>query len=770
MRAVLASMLLLACLPVPPMRAQDRGAPPDLAALAARIGGAVQWAVTDPWLLEEGQNEAEVRRSRTEHRDFDRTAAMDGALAAAAAAQRPVLWYVPRIAAGAGGRQMYRPALLDDYARGVLFSDPELADMINRRFVPVRLAADAPLGQRFGIAAPETVEPAVIFLDPEGKVIRRVQALRSFNAAWFEALLRQVLAARPDLAAPSAETAGIETEGTDSPERRTRLSEALLRDGDPARVAAILEVQDAVAVPAAMRLRWCLLLASAHRRLGDLAAARVALDYAEKVAASARQPGEPAGAREEPEEDEEPAPPRARSEGWSEEIACERGRLHLLAGELGAARAAFAAVRRGPRRLEAGYHQALAHIFDGNDLMAAQRWKAVAAGDPASPYAWRAATQLLDGRDRVSAGPVIHGFEDPFLPAPPRAEVEDSSLPETPDSHAALAGRAVRFLLRMQRENGGWTDSRYAYWPTHELTPNAWVAATAVATAGLLAWRELDAAAVDEAVRRGEAYLLDERRMNRGYNEEIYADAYKLLYLARKHDHVGHPGAREQVVAAMDRIARELVRTQYAESEGPRSRAAGFWAHEYPNPFCTAAVMNALSAARLRGARVPDAVLVRGARALQSVRNAQGAFSYSAGRPPPERGDFGLKDSMARSPICEAALIWAGAPEGSPERLAAAMDNFWKYWPRLLAVRRCDFHTDGELAGFFFWHALFHTSEAVSALPEPARSEQRARLLEAVTRLGEIDGSFIDSHEMGKGYATGIALMTLRNLTAQKGP
>ena len=67
-------------------------------------------------------------------KDFDRPAALETALAAAKSRKRLVLWYVPRILAAtritSPGRQMYRPALLDRYAKAVLFSDPDFVDLV----------------------------------------------------------------------------------------------------------------------------------------------------------------------------------------------------------------------------------------------------------------------------------------------------------------------------------------------------------------------------------------------------------------------------------------------------------------------------------------------------------------------------------------------------------------------------------------------------------------------------------------------------------------
>ena len=91
-----------------------------------------------------------------------------------------------------------------------------------------------------------------------------------------------------------------------------------------------------------------------------------------------------------------------------------------------------------------------------------------------------------------------------------------------------------------------------------------------------------------------------------------------------------------------------------------------------------------------------------------------------------------------------------------------ALENFWKYLPRLERISKCDFHTDGELGGFFFWHAVFHTTEAINGAPENSQAGHRKAMLDHVLKIGEFDGSFLDSHEFGKSYGTAMALMTLK--------
>ena len=715
----------------------------SLKELTARLGSQVAWAVDDLRVLEEGRNRAAVRESVAATKDFDRSAALDGALARGKTQRRLVLWYVPRILAAtkitSPGRQMYRPAILDIYAKAVLFSDPDLVDLVNRKFIPVRLAVDEKLGERFGIRAPDTVEPAFIVLAPDGKVVRRILCLRSFNATWFFRVLRDVLDT---------------TEGYDAPSKA--LQAVLDGSGDPGALAteAGRDGRDLGAVPTLVeklapekRVRVLLAHARSHRLSQRTEDALKTLAEADVVAKSLTPAGTGAGRRR-----------RVRSHPATAEIRCERGRVFLQDGKLREASAEFIKASTGPRAAEAWYHRGLCDFFDHNETFAVRHWKEAVAANQGSPWAWRAAANLVDGTDRTSMGPTWHGFESPFATAAPTKAAVGTAFPRDPDQPKVLAREGVRFLLHLQRENGGWTDSRYAYWPSPQLTPNAWVAATSVACTALLEWRELDPEGIDDALRRGEAYMFDERHMNRTFQEEVYADGYKLLYLARKWDLAQSDDARSGCVEQMNRTVRFLF-----ERQGTTQRSKGFWGHEYPNPFTTASVMNALYLCKKRGARIPTKVMRDGAEALLTVRDDGGAFAYGAGRPPRGKPEDRMKNSMGRSPICEAAILWSGHEKGSIENVAKAMDNFWKYLPRLHAVRQCDFHTDQELAGFFFWHVIFHTTETIKVLPAADRARHEKRLREYISTLGEIDGSFVDSHEMGKGYGTAMGLLSLKN-------
>ena len=54
--------------------------------------------------------------------------------------------------------------------------------------------------------------------------------------------------------------------------------------------------------------------------------------------------------------------------------------------------------------------------------------------------------------------------------------------------------------------------------------------------------------------------------------------------------------------------------------------------------------------------------------------------------------------------------------------------------------------------------------EAARTLPETARSEQVRKFRALILSLPETDGSFVDSHELGKSYGTAMALLILNRV------
>jgi len=422
----------------------------------------------------------------------------------------------------------------------------------------------------------------------------------------------------------------------------------------------------------------------------------------------------------------------------------------LCMGRTDDAKKAFEAALKSPSTRTAEAHYWLAHVayLTGREKDADTRWRKLVADFPATRWAWRAAANLCTNRDTLIDGAIVHGFEDvvwgppeAYLPLPDRTRwARDAKSVDD------VVKRAIEYLLRHQRSSGGWTDSRYVYCPSPKILPNVFVATASLAATALLEWRDVDPKRIDAAIERAEKYALDDANVNKGQNEECYADAYRLLYLSRK-----LAGKKDEaIVKRMSEIAASLAKQQ---------KRGGSWAHEYPNPFCTAAVIECLHLAKAAGAEVDGTMFDKAVESLEKTRGENGAQAYSSGRPPSS-----AKNSMARSAMCEHALFLCG--KATKDDVEAALGDYWKHLKRLEAVRVCDFHSDEELGGFFFWHGVMHQSRAALALDPERRREHQARFLEQVLAIPEFDGSFIDSHELGKGYGTAMALLVLKNAGA----
>lgn len=581
------------------------------------------------------------------------------------------------------GSHMYRGAILDTYMDVAVWTDEAVVALVNRRFVPLRAACAKELADNSGVKRWRVVEPAIVILDADGKELHCIQRIRTFNADFIAAALRAAL----DKVAPAAPPDGA--------------------SGDELMAGGWFEA-------AARKLEGSpLALAELRRREGKFDDALAILVRAAAKGAS------------------------------SDEVEARRGRVHLSAGRIAEAKASL----EKSKSAEAAYYLAHAERLSGRDDAAKATWSKLAASSPDTRWGWRAAANTtIYTKDEQAYGPGAVGFEDVIWCAAPAAGATTTRWERGAADLEDIAKRAVAWLLRNQAANGSWNDARYAFWPSPDIQPNVHMAVTGLACSALLEWRDLDPKNIDAALARGEKYLLDDTKMARGKNEESYADAYRLLYLAKKQATLTDDAAKKQGTGRMNNLVVSLAAIQ---------DKAGFWSHEYTNPFVTAAVLQILNGARRAGAVVDDAILARGGAALKATRDDKGRQAYAAGG----RGSND-SNSSGRNAMCEAALLEAKAID--KESFQAAMDQFWAFLDRRENVRVCDYHSDQELAGFFFFNNFFHTMEAVPLLEEKAKEQAITRAAEHLVKIPEIDGSFIDSHEMGKSYGTAAALLSLK--------
>jgi hypothetical protein len=564
----------------------------------------------------------------------DRVSLFEKAKTAAREKNRLILWYCPRMY----GLHMYRAVLTDRYMKATAFTDPGCVELIRSRFVPLRMCCDEQTGKALNLKPFDFVEPGFIVLTPEGKVVHKIDHLRTFNADWFRSVLVAVLKQNP----------------------------GFVREGELDEPAATPDEKAVVL-----------------RRAGDF-------EGVLKLSCSPLQKGVALlGLRRYDE---------------------ARKALEPLADP------------------EAVYHLAAVDLWTGKSPE--PRLRALMKSHPESPWAWRAASNVLRAEDSLPRGPLVHHFEDFFtrpvegLPGSTRAPAKDAD---------AAVRRAVTFLLDAQWDDGMWRDSRYAYWPDPKILPNVWMAVTALSAMALSEWRDLDPVRIDAALKKADAALRDEKRLAPDQHEESYALAFQLHYFAARKDQ-----------PALARIVSRLSVMQDAQ---------GFWAHEYPNPFITGVVVHALETARKAGADVPSPMYRRAAEALLSTRGSGGRQTYRCDGQPPDNE----KSSMSRTALCELALVECGKLRMAD--VASGVEAYWKFVDRLEAVRLCDYHSDGRLAGFFYFHAGFHTLEAARAVGGETLASSSKRFRERLLANAEWDGSYVDSHEIGKSYGTAVALL-----------
>jgi len=368
-----------------------------------------------------------------------------------------------------------------------------------------------------------------------------------------------------------------------------------------------------------------------------------------------------------------------------------------------------------------------------------------------SPLASRAAAEL------EGFGPLRRGFWTwRRLPEDPDPEAPGTTRNRSPKDLPLLRERSIAFLLRMQRANGGFEDSNYDFGGLDSL-PNVHCAVTALALQALLEHRKGREALLDPAISRGLAYLLDPKHYADADRDEwIWAKVYPIQLFARMLETRQFCGLKESKLrAALQRFVQEL---------GARQQGDGSFRHEYRNPFVTASVLHVMNLAKAQGAKLPKDLVPRALVSLQRCRARNGGFTYSqwAGRALPR---VALIRAAGRMPLCESALfVWSASDR---KRLRTALDTALKFHQEMERARKYDDHTPPNIyGGFFYFYDLWGRVLAIRSLARVSRSladRYRQDLQKRVLATSEIDGTFIDSHELGRSYGTAMALLCLKH-------
>ncbi len=413
-------------------------------------------------------------------------------------------------------------------------------------------------------------------------------------------------------------------------------------------------------------------------------------------------------------------------------------------GDLAGARAALGETE--VKSVRGRFLDAAITFLLGKHTAATTAWQKLAQAHPQHALGRRAAAEA----ERF--GPISRGFwiwRD--LPGGWQADALGTTCPRTAKDLSMLRRRSVDFLLGMQNEDGGFLDSNYDFGGQDSL-PNVYVAVTALCVRALLRHRVTNPKRCDAAIARGLAYCLDPKHVAANDKDEwIWARVYPIHLvcdvLDTKVDLAGHDaGGLRKALSAL-----------CAEALG-RQQSDGAFRHEYANPFATAAVLMALHAARRHGVRLPAKDIKRAVVSLKRCRTGRGAFSYfQAGRRRPASAS--VKGAAGRMPYCEAALfVWDASNE---KAVISAVAAAFEHHEQLASTRKYDDHANGlGYGGFFFWFDMLGREMAFDLLGSKA-AQWRGKQRDIVLSVPEIDGCFVDSHELGRSYGTAVALLIL---------
>jgi len=105
------------------------------------------------------------------------------------ASGKPIAWWVTRVE----GSPMDRKTVLEKYMLAGPFMMPGVIELMSKEFVPLRLPGLPAIHSEFGIRIADFIEPGIVFLGPDLKVIHRVDRMTTFSEDWLVHLLRGVL-------------------------------------------------------------------------------------------------------------------------------------------------------------------------------------------------------------------------------------------------------------------------------------------------------------------------------------------------------------------------------------------------------------------------------------------------------------------------------------------------------------------------------------------------------------------------------------------------
>ena len=336
--------------------------------------------------------------------------------------------------------------------------------------------------------------------------------------------------------------------------------------------------------------------------------------------------------------------------------------------------------------------------------------------------------------------------------------VSFSSVCVAQQAHEVSKG--VQRLIELQHEDGAWPYEG-VYRVGGEIPVGYRIGGTAIVCTAILYGADPQDEVATKAIHNGLARIVEEladRRMQPStrdtYDVRVWGHIYaselfcRLLPDARFERH--HEVLKEKIKW----LAKVLVEEQLDDggwNYATRSRHA---------PFVTAPAIQALLWAREAGEAIDDAVFQQAAQALLDSCATDGGMAYSG--TPKESFMDRLPGSIARTPVSEYTLFLLGHDRA--EEIQVAIEAFHEHWEELEKRRKqTGTHVPPYgVAPYYFYYGHRYLPQAISALPEDQRKQQRARFNEVLLRTRDDDGTWNDRvFDQSKAYGTAMAVLAL---------
>ncbi|WP_145186834.1 prenyltransferase/squalene oxidase repeat-containing protein [Planctomycetes bacterium Pla163] len=323
---------------------------------------------------------------------------------------------------------------------------------------------------------------------------------------------------------------------------------------------------------------------------------------------------------------------------------------------------------------------------------------------------------------------------------------------------AAARDRAIDWLVRTQREDGGWGSSSIELFAESGFSVETYYAWQG-ASHGLAIMALQSAPSTPErlaAFERAIDWMCEQRLPQRGSDWDVDY-SWSALYCFVAATRI----AEDPRLAGTERL--ELLVQRGREWWGILERnetPSGGWAY-YDDPpytrrpkwatsFCTAAVAPAIERGMRLGWIEDPGHLERAIRVMERAALPNGAYSYNGSdavpRAPVGESIDTVKGSLGRIQVCHWARRVLGEPSITNERLRWGLDQFFEHHVFLDQARMRPIPHEGFYAnaGYFYLFAHYYAAEVIELLPEDEREAYHAQLRPHLVKCQREDGSVCD--------------------------